>query len=180
MSGVMFRYDYFVIWANGLNYKDEIIEVLRGEEKLEIVEMKTVQITDMKAFILDLYALDSVPMNHLQAKVEYLHREKPEAVFVFLKHLEPDEYHFKNDWGCFIRSMYIHLLKERIRNTYNPYRKGKRTMENVVHASDHELQVDHTLKLLGHAEGIHYLYGRYGKSMRDDDRDLSYYTPRYE
>ena len=180
MDSTKFRYDYIAIWANGLNHLDEILTMLREEEKLEIVEMKTIQIQDMKKFILDLYALDSVLLKYLYAKVEYLHKEKYEAVFVLVKHYEPDEYHFENDWGSFIRSMYIHLLKEKIRNAYNPYRNGKRTMENVVHASDHELQVDHTLKLLGYEEGIHYLYSNYGKSVRGEDMDLSYYTPRYK
>lgn len=179
MDHSTFRYDYIVIWANGLNHTEQIFSLLEQDEKLEVLENQTIQIPDMKKFILDLYSLDSVPLKFLYAKVEYLHREKPEAIFVFLKHFDPEEYHFENDWGSFYRSMYIHLLKEKIRNAYNPYKEGKRTMENVVHASDHELQVDHTLKLLGIEDGIEYLYRRYGKSVREEERELAFYTPRY-
>ena len=174
-----FRYDYFVIWANGLRHEEEILAILRGEEKLELMEIRRVPIPDMREFILELYAHDSVPMKHLEEKIRYLFKEKPEALIVLARHFEPDEYSFENDWGKFTRSMYIHLLKERVRNGFNPRIEEKRTMENVIHASDHELQVDHILKMLGHPEGIEYLYSRYGKADYHDGLSLANYAPQY-
>lgn len=181
MDKTYLRYDYIVIWANGLNHRDDIMAILLNEERLDVMESEKIEIDDMQEFVLELYRLDSVPLKFLYEKIGYLNKEVPRAEFVYVRHYEPDEYSFANEWGEFIRSMYIHLLKERLRDTYNPYVDGKRTMENVVHASDHELQLDHTLKLLGHPEGIEYLYGKYGKSVRKDPRmlDLAHFTPRY-
>jgi len=53
-------------------------------------------------------------------------------------------------------------------------------MENVAHASNHEFQFDHTPKLLGHADGIEYLYGKYGRPVRRDPAllHLTHYVPK--
>lgn len=182
MDKQYFRFDYIVIWANGLAHEQEILDLLGSEEKLEVLETERITIPDMREFVMALYALDSVPFKFLDEKVGYLVKEKPEALFVYVRHFQPDEYGFENEWGWFIRSNYIHLLKERIRDTHNPYVGGKRTMENVVHASDHELQLDHTLRLLGHEDGIEYLYGKYGRSVRErpEEYDFSRYAPRFK
>jgi hypothetical protein len=182
MDKDFFRYDYVVIWANGLNHRDAIMKILEAEEKLDVLESEKITIENMEEFVFELYLLDSVPLKYLREKLEYLNHEKPEAEFVYVRHYDPDEYDFESPWGWFIRSDYVHLLKEKIRDTYNPYVDGKRTMENVVHASDHELQLDHTLRMLGHDEGIGYLYEKYGKSVRREPKqlDLSTYTPRFK
>ena len=166
MSDRTFRYDYFIIWGNGLRHDEAILQMLRDEPKLEIVEVFRHPIADMRGFIMDLYAHDSVPLEHLAAKIEYLYNEPPELFAVFARHFDPEEIYFDNPWGRYVRSHYIHLLKERIRNRFNPYIDGVRTMQNVIHASDHEIQVDHALKLLGRGEGIRNLYRRFGPSRR--------------
>lgn len=36
-----FRYEFFTIWGNGLTHKDEILDILRNEDSLEIIRIES-------------------------------------------------------------------------------------------------------------------------------------------
>ena len=164
-----FRYDFFTIWGNGLPYKDEILNILRNEEYIEIIRIELRKISNMKKFVFDLYASDTVPIEHLRAKLKYLFQVKPEILIVFVKNYNSQK--IPAGQGAFrkVQCQYINQIKIKIRNKYNPrdpesnfhikpLDKGV-SHEHVIHASDYEEQVDYFLKMLGYKTGIKYLHG---------------------
>jgi len=153
-----FRYDYFIIWGNSLQHTEAIREILRKEEDLEIIKIVSHKIKEMKRFVLNLYGCDPVPLWHLQAKLSYLFKAKPEAIFIFVKNLAPNEIYVDDGPFRHIHCQYIARIKENIRNLYNPRKNGVRTEEHVIHASDQEAQVDYFLKMLGYSDGIYHLH----------------------
>ena len=67
-----YRYDAFIIWGNGLQYIDEILKIIRYEPTLDILRIEEKSINDMRTFIMAVYACDTVPLYHLEAKLKYL------------------------------------------------------------------------------------------------------------
>ncbi len=176
-----FRYDFFTIWGNGLTHRNEILDILRKEEFLEIIRIELRTFKNMKKFIFDLYRCDTVPIWHLRAKLQYLFLGKSEIMIVFVKNYNQQE--MPAGMGKFrnVQCQYINQIKLVIRNKYNPRHPDKKfqikpldkavTHEHVIHASDYEEQVDYFLKLLGHKNGIHYLHG--------DNENLPFEKPYY-
>jgi len=152
-----YRYDHFIIWGNGLEYTEEILDIIREQDDLEIIRIERRTVQNMEKFVFDLYACDTVPINHLRAKLRYLFDVSPEVIIVFVKNHAPEEQ--PTGQGAFrkVQCQYINQIKRGIREKFNPRKNGKRTEEHAIHASDFEEQVDYLLKLLGHPEGIRYL-----------------------
>ena len=176
-----FRYDFFTIWGNALTHKDEILDILRNEDSLKIIRIESRTVKNMKKFIFDLYRCDTVPIEHLRAKLKYLFLVKPEIMVVFVKNYNPQE--MQAGQGAFrkVQCQYINQIKIRIRNQYNPRHPDKKfqikplnkgvSHDHVIHASDYEEQVDYFLKMLGHKNGIQYLHG--------NSKDLPFEKPYY-
>ncbi|MFQ5681794.1 MAG: hypothetical protein ACE5HC_00845 [Candidatus Binatia bacterium] len=152
-----YRYDFFTIWGNGLSHAEAILNILRKERNLEIVRIETRRIEKMRRFVFDLYACDTVPMRHLHAKLAYLLDEHPEIVIVLVKNLAPEESIVGEGPFRHVQCCYINRIKETIRDLYNPRLNGVRTEEHVIHASDHEEQVDYLVKMLGDSRGLKFL-----------------------
>lgn len=176
-----FRYDFFTIWGNGLAHKDEILDILRNEDSLEIIRIESRKVRNMKKFVFDLYGCDTVPIWHLHAKLKYLFRLEPEILVVFVKNYNPQEMPVGQEKFRKVQCQYINQIKIRVRNQYNPRHADKNfqikplnkgvSHEHVIHASDYEEQVDYFLKMLGHQRGIQYLHG--------DSEDLPFEKPYY-
>lgn len=154
-----YRYDYFIIWGNGLPYVDGILSILRGENSLEILSIERRKIKNMKEFVFGLYGCDPVPIEHLRGKLAYLFKVPAEIIIIFTKNLAPEETYFGEGEFRHIQCSNVKQIKEKMRNLYNPRIDGCRTEEHVIHASDYEEQVDYFLKMLGHPEGIRFLDG---------------------
>jgi len=152
------RYDFFIIWGNGLPYIEAILEILRGEDNIEIIRIESRQIKNMKKFVFDSYACDPVPIEHLHSKLRYLFKERSDIIIAFTRNLAPEENYFGEGAFRHRQCAYINRIKQRIRDLFNPRNDGVRTEEHVIHASDYEEQVDYFLKMLGHAEGIEFLH----------------------
>ena len=174
-----FRYDFFTIWGNGLSAIDEIINILRNERSISIVRIESRVIENMEKFIYDLYACDTVPINHLRTKLRYLFDTYPKIIVIFVKNFAPNELPVGRGEFRKIQCQNINQIKIKIRNMYNPRHPDKdfqikplnkgMSHEHVIHASDQEEQVDYVLKLLGYSEGI--------KFIGDDDKDLPFRKP---
>lgn len=149
-----FRYDFFIIWGNGLDYTSQIIDILNKENFLHIIRINNRKIKNMKKFVWRLYYCDSVPTEHLQLKLNYLYKTKKEIIIIIVKNLKPQEMYFGDGQFRHIQCEYIKYVKEKIRDMFNPRKNNKRTEEHVVHASDYEEQVDYLLKMLGSKSGI--------------------------
>ena len=164
-----------------MTHKDEILDILRNEESLKIIRIESRTVKNMKKFVFDLYGCDTVPIEHLHAKLKYLFLVKPEIMAVFVKNYNPQE--MPAVQGAFrkVQCQYINQIKIKIRNLYNPRHPDKDfqikpldkgiSHEHVIHASDYEEQVDYFLKILGHKNGIQYLHG--------DSENLPFEKPYY-
>ena len=147
----MSRFDYFMIWGNGYDKALDIVDEIRKDENFIIhaIIRKKFE-TSTENFIKNVYVCDTVPWPHLVAKSRYLLKYPPRVVFVFVTNKNPDERWYGEGVFGHIQCKKVKDLKEAIRNKFNPRRPdGTRTEEHVIHSSDYETQVDHTLKVLG-------------------------------
>lgn len=148
------RYDYFLIWGNGLEYARDIIGRLRGEKSFEILKILKYKPPTIKELVNVIYSYDYAPIEHLRDKTLYLMNSPPDVIFIFLKNCDARETYMGSGAFRHVECMRIKLFKEELRNKYNPRKDGKRTEEHVVHASDNEHQTDHILKYLGFSQGV--------------------------
>lgn len=162
-----FHYHFFIVWSNGFYAINEILEIIRRDENLEIITIKKRQVKNIRKFVFNLYACDTVPIHHLKLKLQYLYDLPQEYISVFAKNYNPqDEISGKGNFRK-TQDKYIVKVKNHIRNLYNPRHEDPSfhifpldkgvSHEHVIHASDSEDQVDYFLKLLGHKQGIKYL-----------------------
>jgi hypothetical protein len=168
------RYDYFLIWGNGLAYKDEILDNISSHGDFEIAKIVRHSPRSIKKLVKEIYSYDYAPYWHLRGKTEYLLTTIPQVLFIFVKNMNPME-DFSGE-GAFrhIESSTVKLLKEQIRNKFNERKEDRRTENHVIHASDNESQVDHILRYLGFKEGLNYL-----KRCPNKILDVPYYISEF-
>lgn len=165
------RYDYFLIWGHGLEYRDAIFDLIREDNRLSIIMIlyhRPHSITDLVDAI---YSYDYAPYEHLLDKTNYLLNTPSEVIFIFVKNHYPQVDLFGNGSFRHVESLTIKTLKETIRNRYNPRYNGKRTEDHIIHASDSEKQTHHILKYLGYEKGI-LLFKEYDRML-----NTPYYMP---
>jgi len=154
------RYDYFIIWGNGLQYIEDIVDIIRSDNNFTIVTVRWYNIKDdMYNFIRKIYETDDHPWEHLENKTRYLLESEPKLLFILCKNIKPQE---KMSIGG-QQGKYKHIecknvtdIKLSIRSKYNPNvgiyygppLPNGISHNHVVHASDHEKQVEHILKVL--------------------------------
>lgn len=149
-----YRCDYFLIWANGLRYKDEIIEIIRRKSYLEIIKIHFYNTKNIKNLVKAIYSYDYAPFLHLKSKTKYLLSKKPHAIFIIVKNNNVREVLSGEGQFRHIECEYIKSIKEEIRNKFNERKNGIITENHVIHAPDNESQTDYILKYLGFREGI--------------------------
>jgi hypothetical protein len=163
------RYDFFMIWGNGVQHVSGIVDMIREDKNFDIIRISSFEIGNMNQFINKVYECDSVPMNHLVNKTRYLLKSPNKCVFVLVKNKNPREEYCGVGNFRHIQCLNVNLLKKKIRNKYNPpFPNIKRQVppldtgvshEHCIHASDYESQVEHMLKMLN-LGNIEY-YNRY-------------------
>jgi len=140
-----YRYDFFLIWGNGISYFDNIIRMINDDTRVEIVYIEKKYIDDMRSFVEMVYSYDYAPWNHLIDKTQYLMNTPKEVCFVFVKNKEPDEIWLGDGPFRHIESQTIRSIKDRIREKFNEKIEGIMTYNHVVHASDNEFQTQKIL-----------------------------------
>lgn len=158
------RFDYFLIWGNGLAHREGILAMLRAQPGFEIVKIQEHKPKGIKRLVRAIYSYDYAPFHHLRAKTKYLLKTSAEVVFIFLKNLQPLENYFGEGDFRHVECERVKALKEEIRNRYNERKADRRSENHVIHASDNESQTDHILKYLGYSEGTD-LFRRSEQSM---------------
>lgn len=148
------RYDYFLIWGNGLKYKEEIIDILRRKPHLEILKILNHTPKNIKKLVRVIYSYDYAPFQHLKSKTNYLLSTGPEVVFIFVKNNNVREIYAGDGQFRHLECEYIKSIKEEIRDRFNERKNDRRTEDHVVHASDNESQTDYILKYLGFEKGV--------------------------
>lgn len=154
MLGRQWRYDFFIIWGNGLAYSEEIIKMIEQEENFEILMTYKYKPRNMRRFVKNVYRCDYVPSVHLRTKTNYLKKVDKCVLFIFIKNYNPDERIYGEGYFSVLESYNIKNFKEKVRNKYNRKVSGKRTEEHVIHGSDNENQTLYMLKYLGFDEGF--------------------------
>lgn len=154
ISSLTFRYDLFVIWANGIKYINEIIERIEAEGSFDIILVQEYKPKSMKSFISHVYDFEYAPKIHLVSKTRYLNKLKHEVIYILVKNYNPDEVLMGEGRFQHIESRTIKQFKEVIRNEFNEYVEGKRTENHVIHATDNEQQTDSILKYLRNKGGL--------------------------
>lgn len=148
----MDRIDTIIVWGHGIQYLNDILKYT--DEKFEILKVKRHKIKNVKKFIKDVYSFDYAPFWHLKDKTKYLLKVPKEAVFIFIKNLNPDEDYFGEGKFRHKESKTLKSFKEFLRDKFNPYENNKRTHNHIIHATDNSTQTHCLLKLLGFKEGI--------------------------
>ena len=148
------RYDYFLIWGNGLKYRDQIINEIRKDSNFQIIKILHHKPKNIKELVQAIYSYDYAPFCHLKSKTEYLLKTAPEVDFIFVKNIDPREDYVGEGEFRHIESQNVKLLKERIRDNYNKRKDDRRTEEHVIHASDNQDQTDYILRYLGFNDGL--------------------------
>jgi len=169
------RYDYFLIWGNGMPYKEEMLDIIRSKEFLEILRIMDYRPKSIARFVRKVYSYDYAPFEHLKSKTEYLLNTEPVVNLIFVRNKSPREIYRGQGAFRHIECERIKSVSEEIRNRFNPRKNGKRTEEHVLHVSDNESQVDHILKALGFKDGIEFL-----RNIPNPVLSLPYYLPRFK
>lgn len=154
VGNIFYRYDLFIIWANGLKYKKQIIADIETHGYFEIVLAQEIEIGSIKRFINHVYNFDYAPKIHLISKTKYLKSLDHRAMYVLVRNNNPDEYFEGKGKFQHIESRTVKQFKERLRNKYNDYIDGKRTENHIVHATDNEQQVDGILRYIRKKNGL--------------------------
>jgi hypothetical protein len=166
------RVDCIVVWGHGIQYANEILNIIRNTEGLTILHIEKRIYKNIKNIINKIYAFDYAPLVHLKSKIKYLQSIEPVVMFIFLKNHYPDEDYYGEYTFRHIESNLIRKLKEDIRSQFNPREKsGVVSHEHVIHATDNELQTDSILKLIGYKDGL--------CKFREGDKYKIIKTPHY-
>lgn len=168
------RYGYFLIWGHGLSYKDDILQLIRKNNFIDILKIIRYKPRDMKKFVNIIYSHSYAPLYHLKGKTKYLLETPLEVLFIFFRNNGADERFFGEGPFKHMECIKIKKLKEKIRNQYNPRKNNKRTENHVIHASDNEVQVDYVLKYLGINNGIEFL-----KTKPNDNLSLPFFLLKF-
>ena len=147
------RYDFFIIWGNGLKHTLEIVDIIR--DRFRVVFEMGIEFTDTERFIRGIYGCDKAPISHLIAKSRYLHEAEKKAYFVLVENPNPRPRLIRTGEQC----DNIQEVKILIRNRFNPkLADANRTViplkrgvshKHVIHASDYESQTIYVLNYLG-------------------------------
>lgn len=144
------RIDYFMIWGHGLQYTDQILDIIRKDKDFEIISIIKKFIGDINKFVDDIYSCDTYPLQHLFSKTRYLLKTKPEILFILVRNTNPRERLAGSGKFRGLQCDTVVTVKKKIRNKFNPKVNGQPSRtDHVVHGSDYESQVEHTLKVLG-------------------------------
>ena len=142
------RFDFFIIWGNGIEYTSEIIDIIRSYEYIDIIMIKKISFTNIEDFVNSIYLSDVVPKEHIQTKTSYLLKSSPEVIFVLVKNFNPKEKFFGEGRFKHIQCENIVKIKQHIREKYNPRINGEINHNHVIHASDFVEQVEQILTYL--------------------------------
>jgi len=166
LPGLSNRFDYFLIWGNGLEHKEEIIEIIRNQSNFTILKIIKYKPRNIKKLIKAVYSYDYAPFRHLKNKTKYLLTTKPEVLFIFIENKMVRENIFGHGQFTHVECETIKNIKNIIRDRFNKKSENRRSENHVIHASDNELQTDYMLKFLGYPNGVNLIKNNPNKFIR--------------
>ena len=149
-----YRYDYILIWGNGLQFGDEIVQHIRSHPDFDVIHILSHKPKSISAFVKAVYSFDYAPFWHLEAKTQYLLSTAPEVKIIVFRNNDPDEDYLGEGDFRHLESMTVKRFKEKLRDLYNERKNDRRTENHVIHATDNQKQTDYLLRYLGYRDGL--------------------------
>lgn len=134
------RLDYFVIFPNGYDHINEILDILRKYKDLELLYFRKYYPYDFIEFIERLYSTDAVPWQHIKGKTEYLKGIGKDVYVGLIRNNKPEEVMVGEGEYKHIQCMLINRFKWEVREKFNPRINGERSEQHIIHTSDFESQ----------------------------------------
>jgi hypothetical protein len=149
-----YRYDYILIWGNGLQFGGEIIQRIRSHPDFDVIHILSHKPKSISAFVKAVYSFDYAPFWHLEGKTQYLLSTAPEVKIIVFRNNDPDEDYLGEGDFRHLESMTVKRFKEKLRDLYNERKNDRRTENHVIHATDNQKQTDYLLRYLGYRDGL--------------------------
>lgn len=149
-----YRYDYILIWGNGLQYEDEIIQRIRFHPDFDVIHILSHKPKSISTFVKVVYSFDYAPFWHLEGKTQYLLSTAAEVKIIVFRNNNPDEEYLGEGDFRHLESMTVKRFKEQLRDLYNERKNDRRSENHVIHATDNQEQADYLLRYLGYKDGL--------------------------
>lgn len=149
-----YRYDYILIWGNGLQYEDEILQHIRVHPDFDVIHFLSHKPKSISTFVKAVYSFDYAPFWHLEGKTQYLLSTVPEVKIIVFRNNNPDEDYLGDGDFRHLESITVKRFKEKLRDLYNERKNDRRTENHVIHATDNQEQTDYLLSYLGYRDGL--------------------------
>lgn len=149
-----YRYDYILIWGNGLQYEDEILQHIRVHPDFDVIHILSHKPESISIFVKAVYSFDYAPFWHLEGKTQYLLSTAPEVKIIVFRNNNPDEDYLGEGDFRHLESMTVKRFKEKLRDLYNERKNDRRSENHVIHATDNQEQTDYLLRYLGYRDGL--------------------------
>lgn len=143
------RLDFAIIWGHGMQYIDDILGILRQYKGLELVWFQKYSPPDFNKFVSQVYGLDTVPLEHLMAKNEYLKDVGRDVYIMLIRNHRPQPVMVGTGKFRHEQCMLMNKFKWHVRERFNPVRNGERTEEHIIHCSDYETQTEQFMATMG-------------------------------
>jgi hypothetical protein len=150
------RLDYLVLFQHGFKHINEILDILRSYEDLELLCFRKYEPHDFIQFIEYIYRTNAVPWQHIKGKTKYLEGIGKDVYVGLIRNNKPEEKLVGEGEFRHIQCMLINRFKWEVREKFNPVINGERSEHHIIHTSDFESQTIDFWKSLpfNHIESI--------------------------
>lgn len=126
---------YFLIWGNGLDQQDAIVEQIA--KRYRVLVVKSIELDDPAQFVKTVYRSDWRP--HIRDTVaevkKYVLESEPRVVVVFIINTHPNETLCNDGW---LKCLSFLRFKKELRAKFND--GNPEAKNHYIHTSDHESQ----------------------------------------
>ncbi len=134
------RYDISIVFPHGIQYFNEILEILYKYPDLELLYFREYEPYDFIQFIEDVYKDDAVPWQHIKGKTEYLEGLGKIMWVMLIKNHKPEEMMVGEGKYRHPQCALMNRFKWEVREKFNPIINGERSEHHVIHTTDYESQ----------------------------------------
>ena len=134
------RLDVAIIFPHGIQYFDDILEILYKYPNLELLYFRIYKPSNFIQSIEDIYRTDTVPWEHIKGKTEYLEGIGKDMIVMLIKNYAPEEFIVGSGEYQHKQCMLINRFKWEVREKFNPVIDGERSEHHIIHATDYEEQ----------------------------------------
>ena len=134
------RYDIAIVFPHGIQYFDEILEILYKYPDLELLYFREYEPYDFIEFIENVYKDDAVPWGHIKGKTEYLKGLGKVMWVILIKNNKPEEMTVGEGEYRHVQCALMNRFKWEVRERFNPVINGERSEHHIIHTTDYESQ----------------------------------------